>query len=114
MGKLHGPARPEEVVDQIARGARVVAGGELAALLRVRDGLPSIVATDGTGPAELPALLDGVSAEVRSALAEKDTECVERAGHVNALAALRAAWADHASLSVSDAVRTQTLNTENG
>src|SRR3546814_9025672 len=71
MGKLHGPARPEEVVDQIARGARAVAGGELAALLRVRDGVPSIVATDGTGQAELPAILDGVSEIGRASCRER-------------------------------------------
>src|SRR3546814_18140324 len=80
MGKLHGPARPEEVVDQIARGARAVAGGELAALLRVRDGVPSIVAPAGTGQAELPALLAGVSAAVRSALPDKAPQWVRTQG----------------------------------
>src|SRR3546814_39117 len=112
MGKLHGPARPEEVVDQIARGARAVAGGELAALLRVRDGVPSIVATDGTGQAELPALLDGVSAEVRSALAEKETQWVRRAGTVIVLVPLRAALAEQGVLIASLPARQDTLDDE--
>ncbi|MDT0200781.1 histidine kinase [Nocardioides sp. AE5] len=93
--RLHDPANAEDVVEEIARGARTLVGGEVAALLWVRDQVPTIVAVDGPGERDLPAMLAAVEDEVVSLLTDgREMSVVQGAGRVLVLAPLHAVLAE--------------------